>query len=67
MTHGYERGWPVDLAPNVPGGPDGRHFPGFWFTLATEREIFDREMEDVPPRRRAASAARTAGAEAFQD
>ena len=47
VTHGYERGWPAELAPGLPGGPNGRHWPNFWFTLATERESFAAEMDGI--------------------
>ncbi|MEI8079596.1 MAG: hypothetical protein WCH61_08220 [bacterium] len=47
VTHGYERGWPAELATDLTGGPHGRYWPNFWFTLATEREIFDSEMDGI--------------------
>ncbi len=40
VTHGYERGWPTELAADSPGGPAGRAWPNFWFTLAAEAEAF---------------------------
>jgi DNA-binding Lrp family transcriptional regulator len=47
VTHGYERGWPNELNPDLPGGPNGRHWPNFWFTLATGHSDFDRELETL--------------------
>lgn len=45
VTHGYERGWPSELDPGLPGGPSGRRWPNFWFTLAAPQADFDRERE----------------------
>ena len=36
VTHGYER-----------VGAEGRHWPNFWFTLATPQAEFDRELEAI--------------------
>lgn len=47
VTHGYERGWPTDLSTDLPGGPNGRVWPNFWFTLAVEQPQFDRELEVI--------------------
>ncbi len=45
VTHGYERGWPAELSPLLPGGPDGRPCPSFWFTLAVLAAEFDQELD----------------------
>jgi DNA-binding Lrp family transcriptional regulator len=44
VTHGYERGWPAELSPDLPGGPRGCRWPNFWFTLAAPDADFDREL-----------------------
>lgn len=40
VTHAYERGWPSELPPDLPGGPAGRSWPNFWFTLAAPASEF---------------------------
>ena len=45
VTHAYERGWPAELPPDLPGGPAGRVWPNLWFTLAEPSETFERTLE----------------------
>ena len=45
VTHAYERGWPAELSPDLPGGPAGRVWPNLWFTLAEPSATFERTLE----------------------
>lgn len=45
VTHAYERGWPVELSPELPGGPGEKNWPNLWFTLAAPAKIFCQELE----------------------
>ena len=45
VTHAYERGWPAELPPDLPGGPGGKSWPNLWFTLAAPSATFARELE----------------------
>lgn len=47
VTHGYERGWPPELAENLPGGPGGQRWPNFWFTFAVLQSDFEAELEGL--------------------
>lgn len=44
VTHAYERGWPSELPPDLPGGPSGRSWPNLWFTLAAPSEGFAQTL-----------------------
>ena len=45
VTHAYERGWPAELPPGLPGGPAGQSWPNLWFTLAAPSATFQRELQ----------------------
>jgi DNA-binding Lrp family transcriptional regulator len=47
VTHAYERGWPDELSRDLPGGPDSRNWPNFWFTLTTPAADFAAETERI--------------------
>jgi len=47
VTHAYERGWPAELAADLPGGPRGRVWPNLWFTLAAPAATFVAELETL--------------------
>ncbi|HOE62066.1 MAG TPA: hypothetical protein PLJ32_09130 [Kiritimatiellia bacterium] len=47
VTHAYERGWPAELASDLPGGPRGRNWPNLWFTLAAPAGTFAAELETL--------------------
>ncbi len=47
VTHAYERGWPAELPPDLPGGPAGRVWPNLWFTLAAPSASFAQELETL--------------------
>jgi siroheme decarboxylase len=50
VTHCYERGWPPELAPNLPGGPHGEPLPNLWFTLAVLADQFDGQIQQLQKR-----------------
>jgi len=45
VTHAYERGWPAELPPDMPGGPNVQSWPNLWFTLSTPFSTFAQELE----------------------
>ena len=45
VTHAYERGWPKELSPSLPGGPAGRSWPNLWFTLAAPASEFAQTLD----------------------
>ena len=45
VTHAYERGWPAELTPVLPGGPAGRAWPNLWFTLAAPASAFPQTLD----------------------
>lgn len=45
VTHAYERGWPLELLRNLPGGPHEHDWPNFWFTLVAPTHTFNQEAE----------------------
>ena len=45
VTHAYERGWPVELPFDLPGGPNGQSWPNLWFTLSAPALTFSQELE----------------------
>ncbi len=47
VTHAYERGWPSELPPDAPGGPNGRVWPNLWFTLAEPSATFTQALETL--------------------
>ena len=47
VTHAYERGWPAELSADLPGGPAGRSWPNFWFTLAAPADDFSKTLESL--------------------
>ena len=50
VTHCYERGWPPELALDLPGGPRGNSLPNVWFTLAVMADRFDGELQQLQER-----------------
>ena len=50
VTHCYERGWPPELAPNLPGGPHGDPLPNLWFTLAVIADQFEEQLQQLQER-----------------
>jgi radical SAM protein with 4Fe4S-binding SPASM domain len=47
VTHFYERGWPKDLNPGVPGSPNSENYPKLWFTFGAEAEKFKSEFTKI--------------------
>ncbi|MFZ2655421.1 MAG: radical SAM protein [Victivallales bacterium] len=47
VTHFYERGWPEELRPGIPGSPDGENYPKLWFTFGTLAENFKSEFSKI--------------------
>ena len=47
VTHCYERGWPPELDPRSPGGPNGHPGPNLWFTLSVPERRFETSLRAV--------------------
>lgn len=50
ITHCYERGWPADLDPTLPGGPIEGPAPNLWFSYACLHTSFEEELAMVQRR-----------------
>ena len=47
VTHCYERGWPEELKPDLPGSPNGKNYPELWFTFGAPTENFESEFKRI--------------------
>ena len=47
VTHFYERGWPDELKPDLPGTPTGENYPKLWFTFGAWSENFKIEFSKI--------------------
>jgi radical SAM protein with 4Fe4S-binding SPASM domain len=47
VTHCYERGWPEELKPGLPGSTIGENYPELWFTFGAATENFKTEFAKI--------------------